>query len=44
MRHLKEGRQEKGRVPRTSQIKDKIEESVSKGAELSLEHLYWSCS
>lgn len=44
MRHLKEGRQEKGRIPSTSKTGDKIGESISIRAELSLQHLYCSYS
>ena len=44
MRHPKEGRKGKGRVPTTSKIRDKIGESISIGTELNLKHFYWSCS
>ena len=44
MRHLKEERQKKGRVPITSKIKDNTEEYIRIKAELSLGHLYWSYS
>lgn len=44
MRHLKEERQKKGRVPITSKIKDNIEENTIITSELSLRHLYWSNS